>query len=1130
MNLLLPFVRPALRLLARSHFSQTAAFLLCLVCLQSNAGGIYQDKVTLHLKDVSLESALKEVAKQTESYYSASAPLLQPYQHISVNLTDASLDDALKAILSGKPLGYTLIGKEIVITKKNEVSVTAAPGQPTSQPQGAPKPLKQEVHGHIVGPDGKAMEGVNVTIAGTNEVVATDKNGNFTLFAYPDAKLEITHIGYERVEYDLEGNSKEVHLKLQSSTTSLVDIVIDKGPYQTTFKNNVGDVSVVSGKEISSQPTSNTLLALQAYVPGLYITQQSGLPGTAVQTLIQGQNSITNGNDPFYVVDGVPYQQELLPNLGYVLGMSGTGSLTSSYGSPFSYLNPEDIESVSILKDADATAIYGSRAANGAIIITTRKGRPGKTKINFNLSDGFGQVTHMLPVLNTKQYLEMRHEAFLNHGTQPSIAEGDYDLLFWDTTSYTNWEKVFIGGTSHYSSYSMSISGGNDQTQYLLSGNYHRETTVFPTSFSDQKGSVHFNINSSSENKKFNVILSGEYLFDNNHLPSTDYTYNAIILPPDAPSLYNADGSLNWALNSSGTSTWPNQTNLIAGLANTYQTKGNNLVSNLKLSYNILNDLIARVNCGYTNLAINEFSPGPLSALAPSLRPYSENSSVFQYNNANTWIIEPQLDYNHNFSKNRIELLVGGTINRNHGNANSVGGLNYSSDLLLQDLADAATIIPLGSTISEYRYAALYGRANYTYNEKYILNLTARRDGSSRFGEDNQYHNFGAIGIGWLFTQENLIKHNFHFLSFGKLRGSYGTTGNDQIGDYQYLATYNPNFSVTNPYQSTSSLVPTGLPNPYLQWEETKKLSVGIDLGFYNDRILIDGTYFQNRSSNQLLYYNLPFTTGYPSIATNFPANVQNSGEEITLHLTNIKNKYFNWTSIINLTIPKNKLISFPNLSSSSYANSLIIGKSIHSLRLYNYAGVNDTTGLYQFRTSEGTTTSSPEGIKDATIILNTDPKYFGNIANTFSYKGIEVTFNFYYVNKISGTDYFGFSVPGQQKNQPTTVMNRWKTLGDQKSIQKFNSTTTGVITPYRDVTQSNAYYTGASFVRLKNASLGWHIPITWTSKAKLASAIIFMQAENLATITNFHGLDPETGNLSLPPLRVITFGLNATF
>ncbi len=383
-----------------------------------------------------------------------------------------------------------------------------------------------------------------------------------------------------------------------------------------TKRFNTGNVVTLSNKEIERQPVGNPLNNLQGRVAGLYISQNSGVPGGSFNIQIRGQNSINNGNDPLYIIDGVPYTSQLLPNLSEDILQRGRGSFVG--GNPLSYINPTDIESISVLKDADATSIYGSRGANGVIIITTKRGKEGKTKVDLNLSTGISNVARKLSLLNTQQYLEMRREAFANDGANPTVADAP-DLLYWDTTKYTDWQEKLIGNTAHYTNIEASVSGGSSTTQYILGANYNKSTTVFPSNYSNQKRSIHIGINNTSFNKKLKISVKANYLIGDNNLPSSDIA-SSILLPPNAPEPLNPDGTLNWA-----NSTWPS-TNPYAALKKDYTDRTTNLVSNLNLEYALTPYLSIKSSMGYTDMQTDEVLKTPITASNPQFTNTGEAS------------------------------------------------------------------------------------------------------------------------------------------------------------------------------------------------------------------------------------------------------------------------------------------------------------------------------------------------------------------------------------------------------------------------------------------------------------------------------------------------------------------------
>ncbi|OQP54336.1 hypothetical protein A4H97_22905 [Niastella yeongjuensis] len=1097
------------------------AILLLGACLQAAAAG-YGQKITLSEKDVPIEKVLKKIQQQTDYKFLYTSQLLEGAAKVTVIVKDAPVEKVLDLILKDRKLDWEVNEKTVIIRPRKEVTVK----------QHSPSFIKDpidEVRGVITDESGMPAQNVNVVVKGTSKGTTTNLRGEFLLRQVPEnAILQITSIGFDRQEIVVKNNEfLSVKLKIAVGNLDEAQVIA----YGTTSRRfSTGNVGTVKAADIEKQPVNNPLLALQGRVTGIEVNQLNGLPGGAVKVRIQGQNSIRNGLDPLIVIDGVPFFSQLTNS-----GLEGI----VQQGSPLNYLNPSDIESIDILKDADATAIYGSRAANGAILITTKKGKAGHSKFNMNLQQGWANVTRKANLLNLRQYLDMRYEALNNDGIdldgQSTTDRNYYDLKVWDTTRSTDWQKELISNTAHYSNITAGVSGGTNTVQYLINGTYKRQTTVFPGSFDDKSGGLHFNFNGLSINQKFSIGLTGSYFYDQNHLPNTDFT-SQIFLAPNAPALYNADGTLNWEPDAAGKSTWSNP---LANLQYEYNNTTRNLVSNLRIAYKILPSLQVSSGLGYTNQQSDLTNLTPLGTYKPEDRIYYERHTDFANRNMNSFIIEPQISYSRKTGKNNFNGLLGATWSRNTSDVLSFGADGFSNDQLMKSPAAAKTVsIYNSSAFVMSKYTAMFGRLTYNWDEKYLINLTARRDGSSRFGDKNKFHNFWSVGLGWIFSQDDFVDKYVPFLSYGKLRASYGTTGNDQIADYSYLSLYY-NSNTPIPYQDGTGLA-VGLfpPNPYLQWELTHKLQAGLDLGFFNDRIILNATYARNRSSNQLIQYAVPSVTGFTSMLQNFPATIQNTSWEFMLSTVNLKNKNLQWTSTVNLTIPKNKLISFPNIESTSYASGnlgVIVGQPLGVVKVLRYVGVDNSNGLYLVQDKNGNTTSNPNYVEDRTALATPITKYYGGLLNSVSYKGFQLDFLIQLVRQISGRDlyYYGYWTPGgfipNGSNQPHTILERWQKAGDNKPIARY---TTGYDVALWPAISDVWYNTDASYIRLKNVSLSWQIPAKWlkktTKQGSGQSARIYFSGQNLATITNYTGLDPETRSaLNLPPLQLWTIGLN---
>lgn len=1104
------------------------------LCLHMNAqsSGKIVPKVTITSRSITISEVFKMIRKQTGKVIWYRNEDVNENKKVNVNFKDARLEDVLKFLFQASDISWTYDDEAIILRKKKLSDNTSSSIVDTSL-----SPIQLiTVTGKVTDEKGSPIIGATVVLKGNNQQgTTTNADGFFTLGAVKEnASIVVSSVSFLTQEIPVRGR-KSVGSVVMKEYVNELDVIQILAYGTTTRRLNTGNIATIKGTDIAKNPVQNPLLALQGRATGVFVEQATGYANSGVKVRIQGQNSIqggglNKGNDPLYVVDGIPYVSQLVRSIdNNALGNSGNSSFG---GNPLSFINPNDIESIDVLKDADATSIYGSRAANGAILITTKKGKVGETKVDLTIQNGWGRVPRKMDLLNTKQYLEMRKEAKSNDNS-PIIANnefGDIDLVYWSQTENTNWQKTLIGNIAKRLDAQASVSGGNATTQFILGGSYNRQTTVIPGDFEDQKASFHISLNNISKNHRFKTSFSTNYLYDNNSISTVDLTSFAITLAPNAPKLYNANGSLNWeTVNLPSGEIFNTWINPLQYTKRRYKIKTNNLIANATISYEILPGLNIKSLFGYTNLLVDEISTSPIGYLASHEIPTATRMSRFADNNINSFTIEPQLSYQRALGRGQLDAIVGTTIYQNDRNGMILSASGFNSDLILEDIKSATVISVDGSTtVAKYKYNALFMRLNYNWSNKYLFSLNARRDGTSRFGPENRFHNFGSISGAWLFSNEKFLRVSKDILSFGKLRASYGSTGNDQIDDYGYLSLYQNTFDQGNPYQGIKGLEPRGIENAYLQWEETKKLQVGLDLGFSNDRVLLALNYNRNRSSNQLLSYGMPPSAGFETILANFPATVENSGWELSVTGDIIHNKDFSWTGNFNLTIPKNRLIDFPNLSTSTFANKLVIGESINIQKTYQFEGVNLEAGLYQFMDSKGSLTSTPNNATDRIALINPDPTFYGGISNTLNYKGISLDILFQFVKQRARDYYFGPFVAGWVNfNQPTSILNRWQKEGDQKPYQKYNSDGSLYSTYDNAANNSDRGWGDASYIRLKNVSISYTLSQTLQQKCGLKGARVFVQGQNLFTITNYKGLDPETKSSSvLPPLAVVTVGV----
>lgn len=1080
------------------------AVLLLGVCLQVSAK-TYSQRLTLDLKDVSLEKVFKEIKRQSGYLFLYKTEELRKAGKVSVHVTDAGIDEVLQKTLSAKGLSYKIIDQTIVLSPLNEQEAVLSTASSNFL----------QVSGKVTDPAGTPLPGASVKVQGKKKGTTANQLGEFVLGNVESGDvLEVSFVGYQtRV---IPASQSFMTIVLTMANDKLDETVII-GYGKTSKRLNTGSVSSVTSEAISNQPVTDPIAAIQGRVPGLMIQSSNGLPGSSFKVRIRGENSLSQGNEPLYIIDGVPF---LTSPMNLFDGANGQQS-------PLSTLNPNDIERIDVLKDADATSIYGSRGANGVVLITTKKGKTGDGRVNVNVYSGISRVFHRLDMLNTQQYLQMRKEAFQNDAMTPDINNAP-DLLVWNQDAYTNFQDLLIGNTAKLTDAQISFSGGTAQTRYMVSGNFRRETTVLPGDMAYLKGGAYLSADHTSKNGKMGISASFNYSRDKNNSIPTDVT-QYFYLPPNYP-LYNSDGSLYW---------WGTMQNPLAYLKRTYETGTSNLIGNSVLRYTLIPGMDIKVNLGMTQTSMSQVQTLPAEGFNPVN--YTGSSSQFGNSSVYSYIVEPQATYSVNAGPGRLSLLAGMSWQQSLTDGQHLLASGYSSDALLKDLSSASTITPSNSFHRQYNYQSAFGRVNYNVGQKYILNLTFRRDGSSRFGPDRQFGNFGAVGAAWLFSNENFIRDGIPILSYGKLRASYGTTGNDQIGDYQYLDSWSP---VSFPYGGVTGLSPTSIYNPDYSWEVNKKFEAALELGFLKDKFLVTANYYNNRSSNQLLGYTLTPQTGFSSYIANFPAKVENSGWEFELNSTNMNRANFKWNTSVNLTLPKNKLLEYPGLESSADAASYEVGQSIRVVKGFHFTGVDPQSGVPQFLdVDKDGTISDPD---DYVVIGQTMPSFFGGLSNDLKYKNWGLSFFFQFVKQEAPTMDYGplVSPYGSMSNNNVSVLDRWSHPGQVTSVPRATANSSNVANAaFRNYYRySDAAWGDASYIRFKNLALSYDLSLPG-KRWGLAAASVYIQAQNLLTFTKYKGLDPEVNGFdrryvypvnpfgsvkpaALPVLRTITAGI----
>ncbi|MCL6220900.1 SusC/RagA family TonB-linked outer membrane protein [Zunongwangia pacifica] len=1059
---------------------------------QIQANSYSQDvKITLHEKQISILDFFEKVETITPYSFLYRVGDIDLNRRVDVYVDQIPLEQVLSRLFTPEGITYKVLDKQIVFSKKNEPPIEEEVVE------------QQTILGTVTSQKGEPLFGVTVIVEGTRRGVSTDIDGKYTIVADPGEVLLFNMLGFEKA-YHTVTDQQVVNITLKEQASELDEVmVVAYG--ETSKRFNTGSVAQINAETIEEQPVNNPILALQGAAPGLFITQEAGRPGGNVTVRIRGENSINSSNRPLYVVDGIPYSDEPMNQFGYI------GFPTKGHQSPLNSINPADIESISILKDADATAIYGSRGANGVILITTKQNKlSGKgLAVNVNVLTGVKEVGHMMDLLSTSEYLAFRRKAFQNDGIEPTNSNAP-DLTLWDQNLDMDWQEYLLGGTANFVNAQAGVTGGNARNSFSLNTSYNREGTIYSGDFSYQRFSIRSRYNYKSQDDRFKLNLQANYSTDDNDSFGGNFA-STLVTPPNY-NPYNEDGSLNWTI-----------TNPIAALNSSFVIKTHTLFADLNLGYDISDFLTAKVLVGYNTNDFDQVRKNPSTSLNPAYanfswgRPNVEKGTTKRQ----TINIEPQLTYKNQIGNGVFSALLGGTLMRRTQDNQTITAGNYSSDLFLDNIGAAGTYSILASN-TDYRYLSGFLRLNYNWDNKYLFNASVRRDGSSRFGPNNQYGNFAALGAAWIFSEESFLKDQSVF-SFGKLRASYGTTGNDGIADYGYYQLWTATSSVNT--ETSTVLTPSGLANLDYSWEKVIKFDVALELGFLEDQILLNANYYLNSTKDQLVGLPLPSQTGFTTVSANLPAVIRNTGIELSLNTKNMSSDTFSWNTAFNITFQKNKLVSFDDLEASSYANTYEIGSSILSQKGY-LASVNPETGAYEIEDLDGDGQITFAG--DRTILGDRLPKFYGGLQNDLTYKNWSLGFLFQFV-KQEDYNYLNnvYTQVGGRSNFDDSFLDYWQQPGDRVIVPKPTSLAGS---SFYNAVSSNLNWDDASYIKLRNVNLSYRLPATWVTQIGMRNARVYFQGQNLLTITSYKGLDPESKSTFAPPLRTLSLGVQANF
>ncbi len=996
--------------------------------------------------------------------------------------------------------------------------------------------------------DGSGIPGVSVQVKGTNRGTQTNAAGSYTIVASESSTLEFTFIGFKTSE-TVVGNRSVVDVVLESDVRTLSEVVVT-GFGSQIKRELTGNIAQVKGKDIENMPTPSVDAALQGKAAGVYVNSGSGKLGQAVTVRIRGNSSISASSQPLYVVDGMPVT---------------TGD-QGNYGgdtNPLVDLNPNDIESVEVLKDASAGAIYGSRAANGVVLITTKRGGSGKTNVSFNYQTGVSEATKRVAFLNAQQFIDFYKMATANRdrisgydisdpdswtqymfgpggfleyysmGTYGTPQQGDYD---WQ-------EQAFRKGSLQQAD--LQFSGGNDKTKFFISGQYYDQTgTIIGNDFNRMTGRLNLDHKaynwlsvglSMSLARSYSRRLPGDNAFSNPLqmsalTPLTPFTDSETGLPTGTPP---GDVSLPLYFNP-----------MIAINYAKFTSVGFRNLSNAYGQLNLLPGLIFRSELGVDVLSQNEegyWGSQNVRNNADAINGNGVNYGTFITNfNTNNFFA-----YDKSFGMHGLSTVLGMSYQDSQTKRNYISGIQFPSDSY-QKIASAANKNDGTSTESNFRFLSYFMRANYKLADKYLVSFSGRVDGSSRFGANSRYGFFPAGALGWVASEEGFLKDN-KVVSFLKLRASYGLVGNAEIGDFPQLGLFQGDAG----YAGAAGQRPAQIGNPDLKWETTAQADFGIDFGFFNNRINGEIDYYEKKTSGLLLRVNVPATTGFATQIKNV-GKLENKGFEFVLNTQNTVGD-FKWSTTLNLATNRNKVTDIDGQiieGGVRSMNRVMEGQPIGVFFTREYAGVDPANGdaLFYMNTknpdgtvNRNTVTNAGYNSTERIVVGNPNPKLVGGITNNFSYKGIDLSIFF---NGVAGNDINIYGM-GQyssangiyEDNQTADQLNAWTPQNTNTDIPEARF--------YRGNGNqaSSRYIVDGSFLRLRTATLGYTIPKHLTSKAKIERLRVYVSGMNLATFTSYPLWDPEvnsdnfTSNFALgndfytpPQPRSFIIGLNLGF
>jgi TonB-linked SusC/RagA family outer membrane protein len=1076
----------------------TAFLLLCSI-LQVSARGTAQ-KITLSEREASPEKVFDRIELQTGYQFIYTQTFLQRARPMTIHVKNASLDEVLTTCLKDQPYTYTILNHLVIIKDKPEATT-------------APPPPLQDITGKVLDEKGNPVGGATITVKGGNTSVVSETDGSFTLKGVKDnTTLIISYTGYQTQEINIKGR-KDLTVQLAINVRGLNEIVVVA--YGTVRKSDLtGSVSQIKPAEITSYPTNNVINALQGRAPGVQVQQNNGAPGGSISVRIRGANSILGSNEPLYVVDGFPY-----PN------------------NP-TFIQPGDIASVEILKDASSIALYGSRGANGVVLITTKAGKKGNTTVD--VSSGYTVQSPMkkIKLMNAGQYAQFYNQQATNDGLAPYFTQQQLDSF--SNGPSTDWQSLVMHNAPMYTN-NVTISGGTEKTIFSMSAGFFRQEGIIRNSNFDRytlRGSISHDI-SKVFNVSYNIYLTrGQGRNQNNGSGNRggDLISGMLDAPPTL-SPYNADGSYR-RLNTA----YPFISNAIVNPLVTINKvidgfKADNVFSVAALTIKPMKDLSIRISGGIEN--VNNRSD-TYSEIEPSTN--QVGTASVGTTQTTSLLNENVATYTKGFGDHHLSVTAGFTSQNYVQTGLNGSGTGFLSDVTQTgNLSAAATPGIPSSSYQKWSLLSFIGRLNYSFADKYLATVSFRRDGSSRYSPNNKWSNFPSAALAWRVYNESFMKE-VKWLSDLKIRASYGATGSTAINPYatlNQLASGNTIFGNDNLYTTYS---PGGTLPGNLKWETTNQFDGGLDVAFFTGRLRLTADVYVKDTRNLLNQVQLPSSTGYKTTLQNV-GEVKNKGLELAAEGDIFKGPV-NWTVGANISFNRNKVVKL-------YQGQDIFGLGLYTGNLNDYGNIlreGQPMGLfYGYKETGYTATGNIQFADinkdgqitpaDKTILGNPNPKFIYGFNSVTSWKGLQLTV---FVAGSQGNDIFDLNKAGtidlgMGLNEPVDEFtNHWTPTNTNAKYPKPSRSITGNI--------SSRFVENGSYLRFRNIQLAYNFPVNKIA-AWWRSAQLYVSGQNLITITKYSWYDPDVNTYggsnsitqgidyySYPTYKSVTVGIRCGF